>query len=71
MKREERRRARQCPSCRGGTIVRGGQVDGISILLVPGTEESEAVTVPAYSDVCHDCGLVSLYVRVSPGSGQE
>jgi hypothetical protein len=46
-------------------------VDGISILLVRGTEEGEAVTVPAYSDVCHDCGLVSLYVRVSPGSGQE
>ena len=36
----------------------------MSISLVPGTEESAAVTVPAYSDICYGCGMVSLFVRV-------
>jgi hypothetical protein len=60
----ERRRARTCPSCGGSNIVRGREVEGLSICLVPATEESPEVTLPAYSDICYECGLVSLFVRI-------
>ena len=61
---KEQRRPRRCPSCGGGNIVRGSEVQGISVTVTPQTEVSSAVTVPAYSDICYDCGLVSLFVRV-------
>jgi hypothetical protein len=62
--RVERRRRRTCPSCGGDNIVRGSQVDGIGVPLAPATEMSAPVYVPAYSDVCSDCGFVMLYVRI-------
>jgi hypothetical protein len=39
-------------------------VEGLAIALVPATEVTPPVEVPAYSDICYDCGLVCLYVRV-------
>ena len=61
---KERRRSRKCPSCGGESIVRGSEVQGIGVTVTPQTEVSSAVTLPAYSDICYDCGLVSLFVRV-------
>jgi hypothetical protein len=60
---KERRRRRRCPSCGGEKIVRGGPVQGVRIALTPPTELSEAVTAPAYADVCAECGMVTLYTR--------
>jgi len=60
----ERRRARRCPSCGGANIMRGMQIEGVQIPLVRATEEGPAVAVPAYSDICGECGMVTLYVRV-------
>jgi len=69
---EERRRPHACPSCGGSTLVRGQAVEGMSIGLTPTTEEGPAVTVPVCSDVCYECGMVCLFVRVSQvkGSGR-
>lgn len=61
---QERRKARRCPGCGGGNIGRGHQVEGVSIVLAPAEPESPAVTAPAYSDVCRDCGMVLLFVRL-------
>jgi hypothetical protein len=61
--KKERRRPRRCPSCGGDKIVRGTVVEGVRVTLAPATEVSEAVTVPAYSDTCGECGLVTLFVR--------
>ena len=48
--------------------MRGNELEGVQVPLVQATEEGPAVTVPAYSDICGECGLVSLYVRVArPG----
>ncbi len=66
---DNRRRNRRCPSCGGANIMRGTKVDGVTVSLVRDTEDSPAVKVPAFSDICGECGLVSLYVRV--GEGQE
>ena len=65
--RGQRRRERRCPSCGGSSIRRGGEVEGVAVHLVPPTEMSMAITVPAYSDICNDCGLVMLFVRRSGG----
>jgi hypothetical protein len=62
--RTDRRRPRTCPGCGGGNILRGSRVEGVSISLVPPTEDSDAVVVPAYSDVCYDCGMVTLFARI-------
>lgn len=37
----------------------------MAVSLVPATEESAAVSVPVYSDVCYQCGMVSLFARVA------
>ena len=63
--RDERRRPRKCPGCGGSSIVRGTEVQGVAVTVVPPTEESAAVTVPAYWDVCYGCGMLTLFVRVS------
>ena len=44
--------------------MRGTKVEGVRVSLVRETEDSPAVSVPAFSDICGECGLVSLYVRV-------
>ena len=62
--KRERRRPRLCPSCRGERIIRGPMVEGMSVSLAPATEEGPAVCVPVYSDICGDCGMVTLFVRV-------
>lgn len=67
----ERRRERKCPGCSGTNIARGTQVEGIAVCLVPPTEESEAVTVPVYSDVCYQCGMVTLFARVGSTAGRH
>jgi hypothetical protein len=64
---KERRRRRRCPSCGGEKITRGREVDGLLVTLVPQTEVSEAVDVPVYSDVCGECGLVTLFARIGVG----
>lgn len=61
--RTERRRERRCPSCGGKSIMRGGQVEGVSVPLAPPTEISAPVAVPAYCDICGDCGMVMLFIR--------
>jgi len=63
----DRRRARSCPGCGGSSIVRGTEVEGVAVTMVPPTEESAAVRVPAYCDVCYQCGMLTLFVRVSEG----
>jgi len=64
-KQKERRRRRRCPSCGGEKITRGRVVEGVRVKLVPPTELSEEVSVPAYSDVCGECGLVTMFVRIA------
>lgn len=71
MQGPERRRPRTCPSCGGDLIVRGPQVEGVAVQLAPATEEGPGVSVPAYSDVCYDCGMVCLFVRVSHTKGDH
>jgi hypothetical protein len=63
----ERRRIRSCPSCGGNNIVRGSEVQGVTVTMAPATEDSAAVRVPAYCDVCYECGMLTLFVRVSEG----
>ena len=63
---KERRRRRRCPSCGGEKIVRGREVEGIRIGLVPQTEVSEPVVASVYSDICGECGMVTLFARVEP-----
>ena len=65
--RKERRRIRRCPSCRGSKIVRGWPVPGLSVQRVPPSEAGPAVMSEVYSDICGDCGLVSLYTRLDVG----
>jgi len=67
--RRERRRRRECPSCGGERIVRGGEVEGVRIRLAPPTEHSEPVSVPVYSDFCGECGMVTLFARLDSGAG--
>ena len=43
------------------------KIDGLLVTLVPQTEVSEAVDVPVYSDVCGECGLVTLFARIGVG----
>ncbi|MFB3880912.1 MAG: hypothetical protein ACE149_06595 [Armatimonadota bacterium] len=64
---KERRRRRQCPSCGGDRIVRGGLVEGVRVMLAPQTEISEQLVSPVYSDTCGDCGMVMLFARVGGG----
>jgi predicted RNA-binding Zn-ribbon protein involved in translation (DUF1610 family) len=66
-----RRRPRVCPSCGGDTIVRGEQVEGVSVSVSPTSEAGPGASMPAYSDVCHDCGMVMLYVRVGEAGEDE
>jgi|GEM_PF-2917480 len=65
--RDRRRRPRRCPSCGGNNVGRGHQVEGIMITLVPASGGAPAVTVPAFSDICRDCGMVMLFVRLGYG----
>jgi hypothetical protein len=37
------------------------------ITLVPASGGAPAVTVPAFSDICRDCGMVMLFVRLGYG----
>jgi hypothetical protein len=61
---KERRRRRRCPSCGGEKMTRGREVEGVLVKLASPAEDSEEVAVPAYSDVCGECGLVTLFVRI-------
>jgi hypothetical protein len=45
--------------------MRGPQAKGLGIPLAPPGGHKRAAPVPAYSDVCYDCGMVTLFVRVS------
>jgi len=60
----ERRRRRRCPSYGSEKIARGREVECVRVRLASPTEDSEEVAVPAYSDVCGECGLVTLFIRV-------
>ena len=44
--------------------MRGQEAKGISVSLVPQTEEGPAVALPAYSDICCECGMVTFFVRI-------
>jgi hypothetical protein len=46
-------------------------VDGVSLSVSSTSEEGAGVSVPAYSDVCYDCGMVMLYVRIEKAGGEE
>jgi hypothetical protein len=39
--------------------------------MAPATEISAPVHVPAYSDVCGECGFVMLYVRIGSVAAQQ
>jgi len=45
--------------------MRGPKTEGLSIPLAPPEGQLPAAPVPAYADVCYDCGMVTLFVRVS------
>ena len=61
----ERRRERRCPSCRGANVMRGPQVGGVVVPLPHASEGRQPVTTDAYADVCYDCGMVTMFVRLS------
>lgn len=46
-------------------------MDGVSLLVSPESEGGSGASVPAYSDVCYDCGMVMLYVRIGKAGGEE
>lgn len=60
----ERRRARRCPSCDSDSLMRGTRIEGWTIAVPPEGESSATTELPPYADVCRDCGMVSLFVRV-------
>jgi hypothetical protein len=61
----ERRRRRTCPSCRGTNVIRGPKVGGLAIPLPHTGEGGKTLTADAYADVCYDCGMVTMFVRLS------
>lgn len=62
---EDRRRERRCPSCGGTQLLRARRVDGWSV-TVPATEEGPRdVRLAPFADVCYDCGMVTLFVRIA------
>lgn len=60
----ERRRGRKCPSCGGTAIARGSRVDGWAVVVPPEDEKGRETRLAPFSDVCRDCGMVTLYVRI-------
>ena len=66
---KERRRLRNCASCWSDQIVRGTKVEGMAIPLGPGAQNGGAGTAPVYANVCCECGMVTLFVRISELSG--
>ena len=61
----ERRRERRCPSCGRDNVVRGPKVEGVAVPLPHASEGGNPVTTDAYADVCYDCGMVTMFVRLS------
>jgi hypothetical protein len=61
----ERRRTRRCPSCDSDSLMRGTRIEGWTIAVSPEGDSSTAAHLPPYADVCRDCGLVCLFVRVA------
>jgi hypothetical protein len=61
----ERRRNRNCPSCGGTNLRRESRVPGWTVPTSPSEEVEQALHLNPYCDVCNDCGLLSLYVRLS------
>jgi hypothetical protein len=59
-----RRRPRQCPSCSSRNIARGEEAQGVRIRMNSVRAGEPGADAPAYADICGDCGMVTLYVRV-------
>jgi len=62
---DERRRARNCPSCGGKEVLRGNRIDGWAITVPARQGQVRGMRLAPFSDVCLDCGMVTLYVRIA------
>ena len=45
--------------------MRGGRVAGAVVRLASILETNHPATCPVYADVCQNCGMVSVFVRVT------
>jgi uncharacterized protein (DUF433 family) len=61
---KERRRERHCPSCGGKRVVRGTRIDGWAIAVPLKRGEEHPVSLTPFADVCPDCGMITLFVRI-------
>ncbi len=60
----ERRKQRRCPSCGGHDLIRGWAVGNATISALVTREGEVAAPLTPYADICTDCGMVSLFVRL-------
>jgi len=60
----ERRRERKCPSCGSTALARGKRVDGWAVVVPPEQDKGRETRLAPFSDICRDCGMVTLYVRI-------
>jgi len=61
----ERRRFRTCHSCWSDRVIRSSRVDGVTVSVGPLVPDGPVATAPLYANVCRECGMVMLFVRLA------